>query len=100
MLVGIPATGRLSLIAIGTPANGRGSPVSMSPAARSAGSAETCVNALIVGSSRSIASSDVWTSSVALIVPERTIEASLEGALNISSDIGLLGDRTAGRVGA
>jgi hypothetical protein len=85
----MPATGRLSLIAIGTPANGRGSPGSMSSAAESADSAPTCVKALICGSSAAIASSESCTSSVALSAPERTIDASFDGALNISSDIAL-----------
>ena len=52
IVIGMPSTGRLSLIAIGTPANGRGSPAPISAAAVSAESRATYVNALMVGLER------------------------------------------------
>ena len=88
IVIGIPSTGRLSLIAIGTPANGRGSLGPIVAAVASAESCATCVNALMVGSSASIRSSDSETSSVALSSPERTSPASSPIGRNISSDTG------------
>ena len=48
IVIGIPATARLSLIAIGTPANGRGSPGRTASATGAARSGSTNVNALTV----------------------------------------------------
>jgi len=85
-VIGIPATGRLSLIAIGTPANGRGSPDSIASASSIADSCATWVNALIVGSSSSIRARESDTSSTADTSPERTMAASSPAGLIISVD--------------
>jgi len=86
IVIGIPATARLSLIAIGTPANGRGSPGSIAAAAARAPSGSTNVNALTRGLSRSIASNDASTSSPAEISPART-EAANCTAGRLSSSV-------------
>ena len=72
----LPLTARLFLMAIGTPANGRGSPAPTLSASASASSAKTSTNALSVGLSSAMRSSEVCTSSRAESWPERTSAAS------------------------
>src|SRR4051812_11255444 len=72
----LPATARLFLMAMGTPANGRSSPGPTLSASASASSAKTSTNALSVGLSSAIRSSEACTSSRAESSPERTSAAS------------------------
>src|ERR1700761_9590248 len=87
MVIGIPTTGRLSLMAIGTPANGRGSPGPIAAASASADSGATCVKALIRGLSAAIRSREACTSSRAVSSPARTSDASSVAGRWRSSDI-------------
>jgi hypothetical protein len=82
-----PASARLFLMATGTPAKGRSSPLAIPSAVASASSPMTSTNALRLGLSSSMRSSDACTSSRADSSPERTRLASSVAGRRRRSDM-------------